>query len=116
MYKGPADVDPVLPSGAHFPVHDPLYFVLTLASVTEKLVLGPRASTTYDAPYRHARRFSTVDHLAEGRVAWNIVTSYLDSAQEMKKKGATAREAFFGQTWLLDDHPGRKYRWDATGA
>ena len=28
----------------------------------------------------HARRFSTVDHLAEGRVAWNIITSYLDSA------------------------------------
>jgi FMN-dependent oxidoreductase (nitrilotriacetate monooxygenase family) len=27
-----------------------------------------------------ARRLSTVDHLSDGRLAWNIVTSYLDSA------------------------------------
>ncbi len=27
-----------------------------------------------------ARRFSTLDHLTEGRVAWNVVTSYLESA------------------------------------
>ncbi|CAO2649982.1 Nn.00g012740.m01.CDS01 [Neocucurbitaria sp. VM-36] len=80
VYKGPANVDPVLASGAQFPIHDPLYLVPTLASVTENLAFGITASTTYDAPYAHARRFSTVDHLAEGRVAWNIVTSYLDSA------------------------------------
>lgn len=80
VYKGPANVDPVLASGAQFPIHDPLYLVPTLASVTESLTFGITASTTYDAPYAHARRFSTVDHLAEGRVAWNIVTSYLDSA------------------------------------
>ncbi|KAL6703110.1 hypothetical protein ACN47E_010172 [Coniothyrium glycines] len=80
VYKGPANVDPVLASGAQFPIHDPLYLVPTLASVTENLVFGITASTIYDAPYAHARRFSTVDHLADGRVAWNIVTSYLDSA------------------------------------
>lgn len=80
VYRGPANVDPVLASGAQFPIHDPLYLVPTLASVTKNLVFGVTASTTYDAPYAHARRFSTVDHLAEGRVAWNIVTSYLDSA------------------------------------
>jgi alkanesulfonate monooxygenase SsuD/methylene tetrahydromethanopterin reductase-like flavin-dependent oxidoreductase (luciferase family) len=34
----------------------------------------------YDQPYTLARRFSTVDHLSEGRIAWNIVTSYLESA------------------------------------
>jgi alkanesulfonate monooxygenase SsuD/methylene tetrahydromethanopterin reductase-like flavin-dependent oxidoreductase (luciferase family) len=33
-----------------------------------------------DAPYVLARRFSTLDHLTKGRVAFNIVTSYLDSA------------------------------------
>jgi FMN-dependent oxidoreductase (nitrilotriacetate monooxygenase family) len=27
-----------------------------------------------------ARRFSTLDHLTEGRIGWNIVTGYLDSA------------------------------------
>lgn len=51
-----------------------------MAAVTKNLVFGVTASTTYDAPYALARRFSTVDHLTEGRVAWNIVTSYLESA------------------------------------
>ncbi|KAK7737496.1 hypothetical protein SLS53_006569 [Cytospora paraplurivora] len=80
VYKGPANVDPVLASGAQFPVNDPLYSVPAMAAVTKNLIFGVTASTTYDAPYALARRFSTVDHLAEGRVGWNIVTSYLESA------------------------------------
>lgn len=80
VYKGPANVDPTLKSGAQFPVNDPLYAVPAMAAVTKHLTFGVTASTTYDAPYALARRFSTVDHLTEGRVAWNIVTSYLDSA------------------------------------
>lgn len=51
-----------------------------MAAVTKSLIFGITASTTYDKPYALARRFSTVDHLSEGRVAWNIVTSYLESA------------------------------------
>lgn len=43
--------------------------------------LAPRpVPPTYDLPYALARRFSNIDHLADGRVAWNIVTSYLNSA------------------------------------
>lgn len=80
VYKGPANVGPVLASGAQFPVNDPLYSVPAMAAVTKNLIFGVTASTTYDAPYALARRFSTVDHLAEGRVGWNIVTSYLESA------------------------------------
>jgi alkanesulfonate monooxygenase SsuD/methylene tetrahydromethanopterin reductase-like flavin-dependent oxidoreductase (luciferase family) len=80
VYRGPANVDPTLPSGAQFPVNDPLYTVPAMAAVTKNLVFGVTASTTYDNPYALARRFSTVDHLSDGRVAWNIVTSYLDSA------------------------------------
>lgn len=80
VYKGPANVDPALASGAQFPVNDPLYAVPAMATVTKNLIFGVTASTTYDPPYALARRFSTVDHLAEGRVAWNIVTSYLESA------------------------------------
>ncbi|KAI1390529.1 Nitrilotriacetate monooxygenase component A/pristinamycin IIA synthase subunit A [Hypoxylon trugodes] len=80
VYRGPANVDPVLSSGAQFPVNDPLYTVPAMAAATKNLIFGVTASTTYDAPYAMARRFSTVDHLAEGRVAWNIVTSYLESA------------------------------------
>lgn len=80
VYKGPANVDPALASGAQFPVNDPLYTVPAMAAATKNLIFGVTASTTYDPPYALARRFSTVDHLADGRVAWNIVTSYLESA------------------------------------
>ncbi|KAH7125280.1 luciferase-like domain-containing protein [Dendryphion nanum] len=80
VYKGPGNFDPVLASGAQFPSNDPLYLVPSMAAATENLGFGITASTTYDQPYAHARRFSTVDHLAEGRIAWNIVTSYLESA------------------------------------
>jgi len=80
VYRGPANVVPVLASGAQFPVNDPLYLVPALAAATKNIVFGITASTTYDHPYALARRFSTVDHLSNGRVAWNIVTSYLESA------------------------------------
>ncbi|KAJ9607593.1 hypothetical protein H2200_007671 [Cladophialophora chaetospira] len=80
VYKGPANVVPALSSGAQYPVNDPLYLVPAMASVTKNLIFGVTASLTYNQPYALARRLSTVDHLAEGRLAWNIVTSYLDSA------------------------------------
>ncbi|KAI1875801.1 uncharacterized protein JN550_002087 [Neoarthrinium moseri] len=80
VYKGPANVVPALASGAQFPVNDPLYLVPAMAAATKNLVFGVTASLTYEKPYALARRLSTVDHLSEGWVAWNIVTSYLDSA------------------------------------
>ncbi|KAL4928150.1 LLM class flavin-dependent oxidoreductase [Aspergillus undulatus] len=80
VYKGPANVVPALASGAQYPVNDPMYLVPAMADATKNLIFGVTASLTYEAPYSLARRISTVDHLAEGRVAWNIVTSYLDSA------------------------------------
>ncbi|KAL4773272.1 luciferase-like domain-containing protein [Aspergillus nidulans var. acristatus] len=80
VYKGPANVVPALASGAQYPVNDPLYLVPAMASATKNLIFGVTASLTYEQPYSLARRLSTVDHLSGGRVAWNIVTSYLDSA------------------------------------
>lgn len=80
VYKGPHNFEPGLAAGAQFPVNDPLYLVPAMAAVTKSLIFGVTASTTYDKPYALARRFSTVDHLSDGRVGWNIVTSYLESA------------------------------------
>ncbi|KJX94991.1 xenobiotic compound monooxygenase like protein [Zymoseptoria brevis] len=80
VYKGPGNVGPALSSAAQFPVNDPLYAIPAMAAVTKNIVFGITASTTYEAPYALARKFSTVDHLTDGRVAWNIVTSYLESA------------------------------------
>jgi len=46
-----------------------------MAAVTERIGLVGTASTTYNEPYEVARRFGTLDHLSEGRAAWNMVTS-----------------------------------------
>ncbi|MDI9653451.1 LLM class flavin-dependent oxidoreductase, partial [Burkholderia cenocepacia] len=51
-----------------------------LVAQTERLAFGVTASTTYEHPFALARRFSTLDHLSNGRIGWNIVTSYLTSA------------------------------------
>lgn len=80
VYKGPANLHPTIPAAAQFPINDPLYSVAALAASTKTIGFGVTASTTYESPYAMARKFSTVDHLSKGRVAWNIVTSYLDSA------------------------------------
>jgi FMN-dependent oxidoreductase (nitrilotriacetate monooxygenase family) len=62
------------------PVNDPLLLVSAMAACTEHLGFGVTANLTYEQPYLMARRFSTLDHLTQGRIGWNIVTGYLDSA------------------------------------
>ncbi|WP_271398718.1 LLM class flavin-dependent oxidoreductase [Salinicoccus roseus] len=61
------------------PAHDPTLVIPAMAAVTKHLGFAPTISTTYAQPYSLARQLSTLDHLTEGRVAWNVVTSYLES-------------------------------------
>ncbi|RST72257.1 LLM class flavin-dependent oxidoreductase [Siminovitchia acidinfaciens] len=61
------------------PVNDPMMLVSAMAHATEHLGFGITCSTTFEHPYPFARRMSTLDHLTKGRIAWNIVTSYLES-------------------------------------
>ncbi|ATE60702.1 NtaA/DmoA family FMN-dependent monooxygenase [Thauera sinica] len=63
-----------------FPLGDPFTLVSALAAATRSLGFVVTASTTYEPPFLLARRFSTLDHFTGGRIGWNIVTSYLDSA------------------------------------
>jgi alkanesulfonate monooxygenase len=65
--------------GVQLPAHDPLLLVPAMAAVTTHLGFGVTVSLTYEPPFLLARRFSTLDHLTDGRIGWNIVTSYLDS-------------------------------------
>ena len=51
-----------------------------MAAVTKNVGFGVTAAITYEQPYLLARRLSTLDHLTKGRVAWNVVSSYLNSA------------------------------------
>jgi FMN-dependent oxidoreductase (nitrilotriacetate monooxygenase family) len=62
------------------PVNDPLLTVSAMAAVTQHLGFGVTVNLTYDLPYLLARRFSTLDHLTDGRIGWNVVTGYLESA------------------------------------
>src|ERR1700761_2034421 len=61
------------------PVNDPAMLVSAMAAVTQGLGFGLTASISFEHPYPFARRMSTLDHLTDGRVGWNVVTSYLDS-------------------------------------
>ncbi|EGR44710.1 uncharacterized protein TRIREDRAFT_69696 [Trichoderma reesei QM6a] len=54
---------------------EPFTLLSALSQVTEKIGLAATASTTYDEPYHIARRFASLDHLSNGRAAWNIVTT-----------------------------------------
>ncbi|MCE5978373.1 LLM class flavin-dependent oxidoreductase [Pseudomonas sp. JR33AA] len=73
-------LDVTLKESIQLPVNDPLLLVSAMAAVTRHLGFGLTANLTYEAPYLFARRLSTLDHLSKGRVGWNIVTGYLDSA------------------------------------
>jgi long-chain alkane monooxygenase len=72
--------DTALRLAAQMPVNDPLLLVSAMAAVTQHLGFGITVSTTYEHPYLLARKFTTLDHLTQGRIAWNVVTSMLDSA------------------------------------
>lgn len=54
---------------------EPFTLLSALSQVTDKIGLAATASTTYDEPYHIARRFASLDHLSNGRAAWNIVTT-----------------------------------------
>ena len=66
------------------PVNDPLALVSAMAAVTENLGFGITVNVHNEAPYTFARRLSTLDHLTRGRIGWNIVTGYLESAHRGK--------------------------------
>ncbi len=62
------------------PVNDPALLVSAMAHATQHLGFGITTNLIYEQPFIFARRMSTLDHLSRGRIGWNIVTGYLDSA------------------------------------
>lgn len=45
-----------------------------MAAVTKNLTFAITASTTFEPPFLLAKRFSTLDHMTNGRIGWNIVS------------------------------------------
>jgi len=78
LYKG--SVAGALKDAAQIPANDPAYLIPAMAAVTKHLGFGITSSTAYDHPYQTARKFATLDHLTGGRIGWNVVTSYAESA------------------------------------
>ncbi|AXW47144.1 N5,N10-methylene tetrahydromethanopterin reductase [Ralstonia solanacearum] len=78
VYGGNADAS--LRGAVQVPVNDPTLVIPAMAAVTRHLGFGVTANLTYEQPFLFARRMSTLDHLTGGRIGWNIVTGYLDSA------------------------------------
>ena len=69
-----------LKDAAQVPVNDPFASIAAMAAVTSNVGFGCTAAVTFEHPYLLASRLSTLDHLTKGRVAWNVVSSYLNSA------------------------------------
>src|SRR5271154_632572 len=59
---------------------EPLTVLSALAVSTSRIGLIATASTTYTEPFNLARQFASIDHISNGRAAWNIVTSWLATA------------------------------------
>ena len=72
--------DAAIRHAVQVPLLDPAMIVPAMAAVTTHLGFGITANLSYEQPYLFARRMSTLDHLTQGRIGWNIVTGYLDSA------------------------------------
>jgi FMN-dependent oxidoreductase (nitrilotriacetate monooxygenase family) len=90
---------------------DTFAVLAALAGVTERLGLAGTINSTFNEPYEVARQFASLDHLSDGRAAWNVVTSWDAFTGENFRRGgflpqderyARARQ-FMLTTWELFD-------------
>jgi FMN-dependent oxidoreductase (nitrilotriacetate monooxygenase family) len=111
VYKGGPET--AIREASQIPVNDPMMLVPAMAAVTKHLGFGVTCNLTYDPPYTFARRMSTLDHLTRGRIGWNIVTGYLDSAA--RGMGDARMIAHDDRYDLADEYMEAVYRlWEAS--
>ncbi|MEA2788912.1 MAG: long-chain alkane monooxygenase [Acetobacteraceae bacterium] len=111
IYKGSGRT--ALEHAVQVPVNDPLMVIPPMAMVTEHLGFGVTCALSYELPYPFARRMSTLDHLTKGRVGWNIVTGYLDSAA--RGMGMAKQVAHDDRYDVAEDYVQATYKlWEAS--
>lgn len=106
-YQGKADA--AYRSGGSVGQTDPTIWVSAMAAVSKNVSFGITGSTSYInvrlavyiltdypswllKPFILARTWSTLDHATQGRIAWNVVTSYSNaSAKAMGKDSITPK-------------------------
>jgi alkanesulfonate monooxygenase len=107
--------DAALSHGIQVPVNDPLLLVPAMAAVTKHLGFGVTVNLSYEPPFTFARRMSTLDHLTEGRIGWNVVTGYLNSAA--KAMGLTGQKAHDDRYAGAEDYIESVYKlWEGSWA
>jgi alkanesulfonate monooxygenase SsuD/methylene tetrahydromethanopterin reductase-like flavin-dependent oxidoreductase (luciferase family) len=77
VYRG--NKEAAVTHAAQIPVNDPVVLIPAMAYATEHLGFALTSSVLQNHLFAFARTISTLDHLTKGRLAWNIVTSYLES-------------------------------------
>ncbi|MDX8147710.1 LLM class flavin-dependent oxidoreductase [Lentzea sp. BCCO 10_0061] len=90
---------------------DTFTVLAALAAVTERLGLAGTINSTFNEPYEVARQFASLDHLSDGRAAWNVVTSWDAFTGENFRRGGflaqedryTRAESFLRTAWKLFD-------------
>ncbi|MCB8877504.1 NtaA/DmoA family FMN-dependent monooxygenase [Acidisoma silvae] len=75
--SGVYDFEHSIRAGSQFPSADPITIVSALGLATEHLGLAVTSNIIQSPPFAFARQLSSLDHYTNGRVGWNIVTSYL---------------------------------------
>jgi len=111
VYRGSAAT--ALEHAVQVPVNDPLMVIPAMAYVTRHLGFGVTCALSYEHPYPFARRMSTLDHLTGGRIGWNIVTGYLDSAA--RGMGRTEQAGHDDRYEIAEDYMQAVYKlWEAS--
>ena len=77
-YKGGPETSII--QGMQIPSNDPSLLVSAMAHATKNIGFAYTSSVYQAHPFTFARQMSTLDHLTKGRIAWNIVTTYLSNA------------------------------------
>ena len=80
VYRGGPET--AIVEAVQIPANDPAPLIPAMALATEHLGFAFTSSVLQVPPFTFARQISTLDHLTGGRIAWNIVTSYLPNAGE----------------------------------
>jgi len=98
---------------AQIPVNDPVALIPAMAYATEHLGFAWTSSVLQNHPFAFARTASTLDHLTKGRLAWNIVTSYLESgARNFGKAGLPEHDERYA---IADEYLEAVYRlWESS--
>ena len=113
VYAGNADA--ALRRATQVPANDPTLVIPAMAAVTRHLGFGVTVNLSYEPPFPFARRMSTLDHLTGGRVGWNIVTGYLDSAA--RANGRPVQAAHDDRYDIADDYMAAVYKlWEGSWA